>query len=303
MWALRARHLHSSVVRPSIRRLTTRPPIQPGETKAAEQAAADAVGGGAFGWFRRLLIERPLVTNSLTAAGLGVAGDAAAQYAEFFFDITSPGKSSYNWNRSINMAVFGAIAGPIYSGWYRALDRAAKSSTFGMSYDPQIVFKVIADNVFASPFMLHLYYGVTGVLEGREMMDIVDNARTSFYRAWGLGLSVWMPAQFFNFHMMPVWAQPVFVASVDTAWKMSLSLLNHKAAYGKQPDRAPGEMGPAAPALSFEWPTPSQKLAACQTEIAKQVLQIDELTKENARLTQKVAEQEKLMEKLIAKLP
>lgn len=230
--------------------------------------------------------------NSLTAAGLGVAGDAAAQYAEFFLDITSPGKSSYNWKRTINMAAFGAIAGPIYSGWYRALDRAAKSSTFAMSYEPQIVFKVLSDNVLASPFMLHLYYGVTGVLEGREPMDILDNARSSFYKAWALGLSVWMPAQFFNFVVVPVWAQPVWVATVDTAWKMSLSLLNHKAAYGKQDaGRAPGEAGSAAPALTFEWPTPSQKLAACKITMAEQEALIEQLK-------QKVAEQEKIIERL-----
>ena len=160
-----------------------------------------------------------------------------------------------------------------------------------MSYEPQIVFKVMADSVLASPFMLHLYYGVTGVLEGRDMMDIIDNARNSFYKAWALGLSVWMPAQFFNFVVVPVWAQPVMVATVDTAWKMSLSLLNHKAAYGKQPHRAPGETGPAAPALTFEWPTPSQKLAACKIEMAKQEAQIEELK-------QKVAEQEKIIARL-----
>jgi len=277
-----------------VRRLC-RPPIQPGETKAAEKAAADAAGGGFFGWYRRLLIEKPLVANSLTAAGLGVAGDAAAQYAEFFFDITSPGKSSYNWKRTINMAAFGLIAGPIYSGWYRALDRAAKSSTFSMSYEPQIVFKVLSDNVLASPFMLHLYYGVTGVLEGRDLIDIIDNARNSFHRAWALGLSVWMPAQFFNFVVLPVWAQPVLVASVDTAWKMSLSLLNHKAAYGKQPDGTPGEPSTAAPALSFEWPTPSQKLAACKIEMANQEAQIQQLKRQNAQLAHRVAEQEQLL--------
>ena len=131
------------------------------------------------------------------------------------------------------------------------------------------------------------------------MMDIIDNARSSFHRAWALGLSVWMPAQFFNFVVLPVWAQPVLVASVDTAWKMSLSLLNHKAAYGKQPGgqagAAPGEPSTAAPALSFEWPTPSQKLAACRIQMAQQEVQIEQLQQQNAQLAQKVAEQEKLL--------
>jgi hypothetical protein len=115
MWAIsRTRQACTNVLRPQLRRLGSKAaPIQPGETKAAEQAAANAASGGPFGWYRKLLIERPLVMNSLTAAGLGVAGDAAAQYAEFFLDITSPGKTNYNWKRTINMAAFGAIAGPV----------------------------------------------------------------------------------------------------------------------------------------------------------------------------------------------
>ncbi len=264
-------------------------PIQPGETKAAEKVLADRVGDGLLGFYCRALIEKPLVTNSLTAGLLGAVGDAAAQYAEYFLDIMSPGKSRYNWQRTVNMATFGMIAGPIYSTWYRGLDRAAKSSTFALSYESRIFSKVMADNVLFSPLMLHLYYGVTGLMEGREFNDIVENARSSFYRAWGLGISLWFPVQFFNFHLMPVHLQPIVVAGVDTAWKMTLSCLNHSAAYGKNEVKRVEER--AAPALSFEWPTPTQKLHLCQRELAQQQAMI-------GRLQVKVAEQEKEIARL-----
>ena len=51
----------------------------------------------------------------------------------------------------------------------------------------------------------------------------------------------------------------------------------------------------AAPALSFEWPTPSQKLAACKIEMANQEAQIQQLKRQNAQLAHRVAEQEQLL--------
>jgi protein Mpv17 len=247
------------------------------------------------GWYTRALVEKPLLTNSLTAALLAAIGDAGAQAVEYALDIMSPGKSSYNWGRTINMAAFGLVSGPIYSLWYRGLDRAAKSSTFALSYEAQIGSKVMADAVLASPFMLHLYYGITGLLEGRSSDDIMENARGSFYKAWGLGLSVWMPVQVFNFHLTPVHLQPIVVAFVDTAWKLSLSLLNHYAAYGKKGEAIGAEK--AAPALSFDWPTPTYKLQLAQVELAAQAAT---LAAQEERLAAQEAEIGALKQKIAA---
>ena len=282
-------------------------PIRPGETKARERLVAQKVADASpFGFYCRALLEKPLLTNALTAGALGAVGDAAAQYAEYFFDIMSPGKNRYNWQRTVNMAAFGLIAGPIYSAWYRGLDRAAKSSTFGLGYEALIVSKVLADNLLFSPLMLHLYYGVTGLMEGRPLGDIVENARGSFYRAWGLGISLWFPVQFFNFHLMAVHLQPIVVAGIDTAWKATLSCLNHKAAYGKKDEAAGGEavalgdkskttsIGPYTmprPPQSFVHETPTQKLHACQRELVQRQAMI-------MMLQEKVAEQEKEIARL-----
>jgi len=248
-------------------------------------------------WYRSLLISAPLRTNAVTAGLLGAAGDALAQGCEYVLDIMSPGKSGYNWPRTVNMAVFGLVAGPLYSAWYRGLDHAVKTCV--VNYEVQIFSKVITDNVLAAPLMLHLYYGLTGLLEGRSPAECLENARSSFYKAWGLGLPIWFPVQFFNFHLVGVPFQAITVAFVDTGWKMSLSLLNHRAAYGKHPEEDgpiiklfTGE-GPkldkAAPALHFSWPSPTTKLEGAQLRMAEQQLEIEclqqQLADQNRQLT------------------
>lgn len=191
-------------------------------TTAAPNAGAPG-GGGLFAWYRTRLVEAPLSTNALTAASLGAVGDAVAQYLEYVFDIMSPGKCKYNWGRTYNMAAFGLVAGPIYGTWYRGLDVATRAVIVESNVELRLVTKVVADSVLAGPAMLHLYYGLTGLMEGRSVGEIVDTMRSSFYKAWGLGVSVWVPAQFFNFNFAPVYLQPVVVATVDTTWKLFLS--------------------------------------------------------------------------------
>lgn len=238
---------------------------------------------GLVGWCTRALSEYPLRANAVVAGTLGAAGDAAAQLCEYYLDIMSPGKSKYNWQRTRNMAVFGVVAGPVFSMWYRGLDKAAKA--VAVRYEARLALKIAADNMLAAPMMLHLYYWLMGTLEGRGPQEIMDNARSSFYKAWALGVSVWIPVQFFNFHAMPLYLQPVVIATFDVGYKMSLSLLNHRAAYGTGQDALGGAK--AAPALQFEWPSPTNKLhmtqlanAELQQVIVTQQARIGELEKE-----------------------
>lgn len=261
---------------------------------------------GLIAFCTRALTEYPLRTNALVAGSLGAAGDAAAQLCEYYLGIMSPGKTTYNWPRTVNMAVFGVVAGPVFSLWYRGLDKAAKA--VALRYEPRLAIKIIADNLLAAPMMLHLYYGLMGALEGRSWDEIVENARSSFYKAWGLGVSVWIPFQFLNFHVMPVFLQPVVIATFDVVYKMGLSLLNHKAAYGRvdqsspairalaeDPRRAEVPGVKAAPALQFEWPSPTAKLhllqvanAELQQVIVSQQQTITELTLTIVRLKEQL---------------
>lgn len=110
--------------------------------------------------------------------------------------------------------------------------------------------------------------------------------------------------------------QPVVVCVFDVFYKLSLSLLNHHQAYCNNPAHhhhhhhglltehaattafcdetgvPTGAPPKAAPALTFDWPTPSMKLATAQLAIAKLTQQVTEQERCIAEQDRCIAEQE-----------
>ena len=79
--------------------------------------------------------SHPLSTNALTQSLLCAVGDALAQSCEARLELSSPGKESYNYMRTFRMAAYGLlVAGPMYSLWYRGLDRVFQS--IRVSHEP-----------------------------------------------------------------------------------------------------------------------------------------------------------------------
>ena len=64
--------------------------------RAVARRGADAVE-----WYRRMLAERPIAANAVTCGTLYAAGDGIAQHLERAFGLQSPGKSQYNWRRTL----------------------------------------------------------------------------------------------------------------------------------------------------------------------------------------------------------
>ena len=198
-------------------------------------------------------------------------GDGMAQLVEWRLRITSPDKESFNWPRTIRMATFGLVAGPILSGWYRTLalmDTALKvnyaplvggwlrralnrdgslpstlfpfltlhiARTSEVSRGQVLAAKVVADNLlFQAPF-LNLYFLMMGALEGLHPADILAKTKESFHQAWALSILVWVPVQVVNLGLVPIAYQAVVVSFVNVGWKTALSLLNHYDLYHVPP--------------------------------------------------------------------
>ena len=72
--------------------------------------------------YARSMDKRPWSTQMVTCAGLFGAGDWCAQMLEFALNVTSPGKTTYNYKRTGRMITYGFfLGGPIYYGWYGVL--------------------------------------------------------------------------------------------------------------------------------------------------------------------------------------
>ena len=79
-------------------------------------------GADAVEWYRKMLAERPIAANALTCGTLYAAGDCIAQQLERIFGLQSPGKSGYNYRRTLRVFVGGACyAGPCMALWYPRL--------------------------------------------------------------------------------------------------------------------------------------------------------------------------------------
>ena len=79
-------------------------------------------GADAVEWYRKMLTERPIAANALTCGTLYAAGDCIAQQLERIFGLQSPGKSGYNYRRTLRVFVGGACyAGPCMALWYPRL--------------------------------------------------------------------------------------------------------------------------------------------------------------------------------------
>jgi len=160
----------------------------------------------------------------------------------------------FDAKRTGRMLVYGTfVCGPVLHFWYGAL--AVVSEALSVSYVPVVgsrvgsllpwlgsfqkeaagvitptqllIAKVAADGLFFQAPFLNLYFFTMGLLEGRPLREIVEKAKASFHRAWGLSLLVWTPVQLLNLSLVPSFAQPAVVSAVNVGWKTTLSILNN----------------------------------------------------------------------------
>ena len=240
------------------------------------QQPADGMVRRLVSWYSDALVAQPIRTNALTQGLLCGLGDGIAQACEWKLEVMSPNKSNYNYLRTARMAAYGfLVAGPIYSCWYRLLDKVGRSVR--ISYQPLVTGrlgsllhgasafapqstawikrlrtsapgpvsalqltggKVLADGLLGNPMILHAYFASIGVLEGRPPRDIVSNTKEKFHNTWGLAVVVWTPLQCVNFGLVPLHLQAAFVAVANVGWSTTLSLLSHYKEFGSTEQRA-----------------------------------------------------------------
>jgi len=79
---------------------------------------------------------------------LCAVGDGLTQAVEWRMQIMSPEKTGYNFSRTLRMAIYGLMAGPLYATWYRCLDVTSKAAS--VSYEPLVSGK-LAQLITRSP--------------------------------------------------------------------------------------------------------------------------------------------------------
>jgi len=92
---------------------------------------------------------------------------------------------------------------------------------------PQAVIgKMLIDQAVSAPIILSLFYTGLSLMEGKE--DIFKECREKFKSTFMVSCIFWLPAQAFNFAMVPQTFRVVYIAAMSFLWVNILSVLTNE---------------------------------------------------------------------------
>jgi len=212
---------------------------------------------------RAALLAHPMRVQSVICGGCYTLGDFTAQKLEEAYSVQSPGKTSYNYTRTMRMGVFGLFfGGPVIFTWYKHLWRM--TSVFRYKYVPvqtsaassswissfaqgsyrrellddkkstvrNVMVRVLFDQLFFNAAFLNGYLCGMALLEGRSFDEAYSRMQRDFHDSWAYMAVFWVPVQCVNFTFIPAQYNGIFVMVMNVGWTTLLSMLNHSRDYG-----------------------------------------------------------------------
>mmetsp|Transcript_1381 Transcript_1381/g.1843 ORF Transcript_1381/g.1843 Transcript_1381/m.1843 type:complete len:202 (-) Transcript_1381:168-773(-) len=178
-----------------------------------------------FSIYNRLLDRRPVATSMVTSGLLWFTGDLFAQ------QIDLAGKEEENkldWGRTaVNTIYASAIWAPLGHYWYAYLDHVTRRTLANRfpPTSPRFVFMKMALEIVAlHPLSLLSFFGCTGVMNGKNGKEVMEQLRNDFLPTLALEVAMWTPLDIYNFRFVPVRHQLLvvncgaFIESVGLSW-------------------------------------------------------------------------------------
>ncbi|TPX60727.1 hypothetical protein PhCBS80983_g01629 [Powellomyces hirtus] len=190
-------------------------------------AYSSSAGRSAFrpvirAWKRylELLEEKPLVTKSLSAGAIAVAGDIIAQKVD-----SSPDHPEWDPKRTARLGLYGTlIAAPLTHGWYKVLDaRVGAGMDFATS-----VKKVTADQILAATPFTALFFVCNSAAEGCTKAEIKNRLSNNLWPTLKANWAVWPAALLINFRFVPLKLRLLVVNVLGLGWGTYLSMVQHR---------------------------------------------------------------------------
>mmetsp|Transcript_19686 Transcript_19686/g.36222 ORF Transcript_19686/g.36222 Transcript_19686/m.36222 type:complete len:178 (-) Transcript_19686:500-1033(-) len=165
--------------------------------------------------YHKLLVERPLLTKSVTTGTLFVVGDCLSQYIE--------GRSKpkpYSLKRSVVMGSYGLlIGGPSLHFWYAKILANAFPKP-GLQFT---AVKIALDQTVFTGAFLAIFFYYHSRMHGRTHEQGVAKIRRDIWPTIQANWLVWIPVQIANFTFVPVLYQVLVVNFVGLLWNTFLS--------------------------------------------------------------------------------
>jgi protein Mpv17 len=203
------------------------------------------------GWtaYQALLIERPLLTKSVTSSVIMTVSDALTQHLESRIAAarevspsSSPdsslsrssnpscvGRRSHNWSRSRQSMLTGLVwSGPVAHYWYQSLEILVKS-VLRLPSNPllQLVARIALDAVLFSPFTIAGFFVVATLVQGGTVGEIVNKLRTRWRRALVAAWSFWPVVNVANFGLVSLPYRVLYSNVMSLLWTGYLSYVNN----------------------------------------------------------------------------
>lgn len=187
-------------------------------------------------WYNHLLQTKPLRTNLATASFFSMFGDFTAQTLERRLEIESTGKTSYNYERTARMGLWGICSGFAVGHWYAWLTPTA--AMLKLPPMREMAFKLFFDQMLFQPFVINSFFTVTSLLEGKSVTETKMILQNKSISSWLMAVPFWSSIMFCNFRYSPLAYQPIVVYAACVFYNTGLSLMAHHKEYGTVTERA-----------------------------------------------------------------
>ncbi|KAG5876922.1 hypothetical protein JTB14_007385 [Gonioctena quinquepunctata] len=159
--------------------------------------------------YKRLLVKRPILVQSLQTGILVSTGDLIAQTV-----IDKKTLETLDLARTARFFTLGSVfLGPTLTVWYRFL-----SKFYGHSGKTVVLKKVATDQLLFVPCLQAAMITIINGMDGRDWKFIKEQLRLKYTDILVAGYKVWPAVQMVNFYVVPLNYQVLVVQCVALFW-------------------------------------------------------------------------------------
>jgi len=197
------------------------------------------------GWkfYLRKLDEKPIITTTISTAGLFTAGDIFAQNLVEKRYTHAP----WDYKRTLRVGAVGLLfMGPSYAVWYRGLDKLIVGS--GVK---QTLAKVALDQGIMAWVFCAWFVVANSVLSGRSLKVSWGEWVKHWRDIMEANYKLWPAAQLLNFSFVPSAHRVLFVNVVSVGWNTFLAWSAHRTHRHDASDSSPSNSHTKVPPQLF----------------------------------------------------
>lgn len=170
----------------------------------------------------------PLLVKGITSGILSGSADIICQLyfppAKIDIDDSISQKQDIDIGRVVRFSSLGALfIAPSLHFWYGFLSRK-----FPNTGTLNTIIRLALDQLFFAPAFIASIFSLLLILDGKTLSDIHKKLEADLLNTIKVNFTVWIPAQFINFKLVPPHLQVLFANFVGFFWNIYLSYTGNK---------------------------------------------------------------------------